>query len=117
MTEKGRVFVSQAEHASFKHALRSILIAADRAERLRKSTPSLPINNSPLVAVHKMFILSNNSILHSKKNQPNKYASQEKNQPKGGWRSNCLEAVITKAIQWSHSWLYSALFSQILILP
>lgn len=65
MMEKGRVLVSQAEHASFKHTLR--LIASDRAERLRKSTPSLLINNSPPVAVHKMFILSNNSILHCKK--------------------------------------------------
>lgn len=82
MMEKGRVFVSQAEHASFKHALRSILIAADRAERLRKSTPSLPINNSPLVAVHKMFILSNNSILHSKKKQQTNMLAKRKINPK-----------------------------------
>lgn len=76
MMEKDKVLVSQAKHASFKHALRLILIAIDRAERLRKSTPSVPINNSPPVAVHKMFILSNNSILHCKKP---KHASQEKN--------------------------------------
>lgn len=46
--------------ACFKHTPRWVFIAADGAERLRKSIPSPPINNSALVAVHKMLILSHN---------------------------------------------------------
>lgn len=106
MMEKGRVLVSQAEHASFKHALRLVFIATDRAERLRKSTPSPAINNSPPVAVHKMFILSNNSILHCKKTQSNMLAKRKIN-PKEDGGNDCLKLSCwissAKAVKWGHS--------------
>lgn len=93
MMEKGRVLVSQEERASFKHTLRLMFIATDRAERFRKSTPSPPINNSPPAAVHKMFILSNNSILHCKKPQNNMLGKRKIN-PKEDGGNDCLEAVM-----------------------
>lgn len=92
MMKKGRGLVTQTEHASFKHTLRLIIIATDRAERLRKSTPSLPINNLP--PVHEMFILGNNSTLHCKKT-PNMLAKRKINSKEDGeiiaWKLSLLK--------------------------